>query len=309
MGVLFTPQESGVLCRLLVESATDMVLKTDRKGFILHAAPAIEHLGFPAAGELIGPHLLDLIHPSCADAIKQRHDAVLAGQSIAGWIEFRARGTGRRERWFEIQMRGVADGQGNASCAISVVRSIDERRSLERELFVASVTDPLTGLTNRPAFVQMLQYVIDERIDGCLAMFDIDQFKAFNLRHGQSIGDEVLVVFAELVRTLMRSEDIISRIGGERLGVLLPGASPAEAEAICQRIVGTLAEISESVGSQGIPITACAAVARIGHSLDDTIGRAELALTFAKGSGRSRLAVDNRSNWPWTDTQRRARLG
>ncbi len=307
MGVSFTSQESCALFRLLVESTTDMVLKTDHKGFILHAAPAIEQLGFPAAGELIGPHLLDLIHPSCTDAIKQRHDAVLGGRSMPGWIEFRARCAGRRERWFEIQMRGVADDQGSISSAISVVRSIEERRRLERELFVASATDPLTGLTNRQAFMQMLQHVIDQQIEGCLAMFDIDQFKALNLRHGQSFGDDVLVVFAELVRTLMRCDDIVSRIGGGRLGVLMPGASPAEAEAVCQRIVGTLAEISESLGSQGIPITASAAVAQIGRSLDDTIGRAELALTFAKGSGRSRLAADYSARSPWSDTSRTAR--
>jgi GGDEF domain-containing protein len=87
------------------------------------------------------------------------------------------------------------------------MRSIDERRCLEEQLFTAAMTDPLTGLTNRQAFIAMLQHLVDQRIDGCLAVFDIDHFRAINMQYGQFAGDDVLVVFAELVRDMMRKQE------------------------------------------------------------------------------------------------------
>jgi diguanylate cyclase (GGDEF)-like protein len=158
------------------------------------------------------------------------------------------------------------------------------------------MTDPLTGLTNRQAFVAMLQHLVQANAGGCLAIFDIDHFKAINMQYGQSIGDEVLVSFAEFLRTLVRSDDIVSRIGGESLGVLLLKATPDQAETMCQRIIAALAEIGQF--GRRISVTASAGVARIHGSVDDTIRRAELALFLAKAKGRNRLEMHEDTRLP-----------
>jgi len=292
MGLKFTLQESSALYRLLAEGTTDIILKTDREGFIVHASSAIERLGLLPQGMLIGPHILDLVHPSRAAEIKAEHEAVIGGRQSGRWIEFPARSGGRSDRWFEIQMRGLADDEGEAYGALAVMRSIEERRAFEERLFNAAMTDPLTGLTNRPAFIAMLQHLVEQGTGGCLALFDIDHFKAINMKYGQSVGDEVLVVFSDFLRTLTRSSDIISRVSGESLGVLLPRASPDQAEEICRRIIATLSEIRRTAGPDALTITVSAGVARIGESLDSTIRRAELALFFAKTKGRNRLEME-----------------
>ena len=168
-------------------------------------------------------------------------------------------------------------------------------RSLEEQLFTVAMTDPLTGLANRKAFIAMLQHLLDDRIDGCLAVFDIDYLRAINMRYGQFVGDDVLIVFSDLVRSMTRSTDIISRIGGESLGILLPGTTPSHAKAICQHIIDTLSEISRTTGQDNIPITASAGIARIGVSVDNTIKRSELALFMAKAKGRNRLEMEGSS--------------
>lgn len=170
---------------------------------------------------------------------------------------------------------------------------------MQEQIFAAAMTDPLTGLTNRKAFIAMLQHLVDTRVGGCLALFDIDHFKTINMKYGQAVGDEVLVVFADLLRTLMRSEDTISRIGSESIGILLPRARADQAEAICARVVTTLSEVRQTAGSQRLAITASAGVARIEGSLDDTLKRAELALFFAKAKGRNRLEMDEGLHFPW----------
>lgn len=292
MGVLFTPQESGVLYRLLAEDTRDVILKTDHRGFILHASAAIARLGFAPPHDLVGSQLADLARGDWAPALRAHHAAVMRGHDDGRWLEFAAPRVGGGEAWFEIQLRALPDGAGRPYGTISIMRCIDDRRRFERDLFIASMTDPLTGLTNRRAFIHMTEHMVERGQRGCVAILAIDHFKALNLRYGQKVGDEVLVVFAELVRTMLQRDDIISRIGGESLGVILPHCGPGEAADRCGQIITTLAEIGALESASSLPITASAGLARIGGSLDETLRRAELALALARGKGRSRLEID-----------------
>lgn len=312
MDLTFTPQEGAALYCLLAEGSSDIIIRTDGQGFILHASRAIDRMGALGGDELFGRHLIDLVQPGHAAAIRAKHRLVAAGRPDDSWTEFAALGAGGGENWFEVRMRRIADGSGQSDGdkslgVLSVLRSIEEKKSFERRLFVATMTDQLTGLTNRTAFTSMLRHMLEGGADGCLAIFDLDHFKAINLKYGQSVGDDVLVAFAGYLRTAVRARDIISRIGGESLGVLLPGATPAQAETLCRRIVANVAEIGRASGDcggsdatpgrgerggEGIPITASAGVARIAGSIDDTIRRAEVALALAKAKGRNRLEMD-----------------
>jgi len=318
----FTAQESSALFHLLTSNATDIVLKTDRVGFVVHAMPSVVQAGRLLPGEWVGRHLLDIVEPSHSTEIAARHRAAMTGRSDDSWTEFPAWTAQGEERWFEVRMGPLA-GAGEAPYGVlAVMRSIEERKQFERRLFAASMTDQLTGLSNRTAFIAMLRHLLDRGAEsgaesggetgcetgcetggetgrpgdgtgaaGCLAIFDIDHFKAINLRYGQSVGDDVLVAFADFIRMMLRSQDIISRIGGESIGVLLPGAQPGQAEAICRRIVASIADIGGAGGS-AIPITASAGAARIAGSVDDTLNHAEVALALAKAKGRNRLEMD-----------------
>ena len=291
MGVSFTPEEGSVLYRLLAENSTDIILKTDCAGNLLHGLPTMSRLGLLPPAQSGARHLRDLVAPECADQVLAAHRGALNGGSEGDWVEFRAASRGARARLYAIQTRRIVDAADQVCGGISIVRSLEERRSFEERLFAAAMTDPLTGLTNRSAFVSMLGHLVEEKADGWVAMFDIDHFKAINLRYGHSAGDEVLVAFADLMRALTREADIISRTGGESFGILLPRTARAEAERVCREIVVTLAESSAAAGG-GLAITVSAGLAAIGGTLDDTIRRTELALAVAKARGRNRVHVD-----------------
>lgn len=293
MGINFTPEESYALYELLAENTSDIILKTDCEGYISYASPALDRPEIGLPRKLAGFHIRDLVDPSCAEAITIEHDAVVQGRKRQSWIEFPAATGNRRACWFELRMRRLVTRQNRVAGTINVMRSIQERVTFEEKLFVAAMTDPLTGLANRSAFISMLQHLVDTACNGCVAIVSIDYFRAMNMRHGQSFGDEVLVVFSELLRTLMRSDDIIARIGGESLAVLLPDASVAQARAMCQRIVGTLSDIRGTIGRDGTPITASIGLSPIRATLDETMTRAEMALFLAKAKGRNRLEIDD----------------
>ena len=90
----------------------------------------------------------------------------------------------------------------------------------------AASTDYLTGLLNRRAFLEnaltLCARAARRREPVTLLMFDLDQFKSINDRFGHAVGDEVLRVFAQVVRKSMRASDIIGRLGGEEFAAIVP---------------------------------------------------------------------------------------
>ncbi|MDE8654392.1 GGDEF domain-containing protein [Novosphingobium sp. H3SJ31-1] len=304
MGFEFTHQEGSALYGLVAAGTTDVILKTDREGRILHASTALEHLGFALPDTANAPHLLDLVAPASLAVVRAEHEAAVAGHESTDWVEFAARTNDGRQHWYAIRMRPLLNDARQAYGVLSIMRSLDERRDLEEQLFTAALTDPLTGLTNRPAFVWMLGHLLDTHARGSLALFDIDHFKAVNLRYGPSAGDEVLVAIAGFLRSLVRPQDIVSRVGGETFGVLLPDAPPDEAEAICRQIVTSLSRIGHKASGNDVWLTISSGLSAIAGTADGTIRRAELALFHAKAQGGNRLERDSEKRFPWMDKLR-----
>ncbi len=100
--------------------------------------------------------------------------------------------------------------------------------------------DPLTGLHNRRYFAARLpEEVSQARRSGaplCALYLDIDHFKAINDTHGHARGDEVLQWIAQTLKSQMRRNDVLARLGGEEFGILLADTEPATAMDIGERI-------------------------------------------------------------------------
>ena len=105
--------------------------------------------------------------------------------------------------------------------------------------------DGLTGLLNRRA----MQEAIDEQLQRsrragdtfAVVMVDIDHFKSINDRHGHPAGDEVLVQLARLLMDQSRDSDVVCRLGGDEIAVLLPGCAYSTAVARAARKSATVA--------------------------------------------------------------------
>lgn len=288
MGTDFTTAEIAALYGALADETNDIILKTNRAGFVQHASSAVERMGIAQAGMLFAPHIGDLTDSAHADQLKEEHEAVLRGDRSPRWIDLPVRIPNDRARWFTVQLRPLADENGVAYGALCIMRCIDDRRTLEEQLFAAEFTDPLTRLSNRKAFISMLEHLIEGETGGFAALISVGNLKGINLRYGQSVGDGVLAVFADFLRALLRSDDIISRVSSENFGLLLPRTEAKQAEEICQRILKNLADIT--VKSSG-RLLVSASVVRIGQSVDVTLRDAEMALLSAKVKGRNTLEM------------------
>ena len=91
---------------------------------------------------------------------------------------------------------------------------------------VLSLTDELTQLPNRRAFLRRIKDEMDraqrDKTHLTIAMIDLDNFKEINDKYGHGVGDEMLRVYAREVLSIFRRYDMVARYGGEEFAVILP---------------------------------------------------------------------------------------
>ncbi|GEP01047.1 GGDEF domain-containing protein [Methylobacterium haplocladii] len=183
----------------------------------------------------------------------------------------------------------------------------ESRREIEtlRETLAAarleSLTDPLTGLSNRKHFEEMLCKEIDEGAKShqpaSLILIDIDFFKRFNDLFGHLTGDQVLRLVAVVMRETVSARATLSRFGGEEFGILLPGigrdAARIVAEAVRTSIMGrdlVKRATGESLGK--VTISLGVAQRRPDDTMVSFIERADSCLYAGKRAGRNRTIDD-----------------
>lgn len=182
--------------------------------------------------------------------------------------------------------------------AICLENSLNHER-----LNLAGLTDPLTGLFNRRYFETRCQEEVANvrRHQSPLAcMFlDIDKFKHINDTCGHSTGDEVLCNISMLIKSQLRSNDVLARFGGEEFVVLLPQTRLQHACEIAERIRTTIAaQPFQTSAGHKLAVTISIGVADVPDKLDDDnkivtyemMAAADKALYQAKESGRNQVA-------------------
>ena len=234
-------------------------------------APLLDPAGLPLGTLCVMDHRPRQLAP-------HQHEALAAlSRQAARLLEFRrtseALALQLQERaWYEERLQLFADAL--------------EAHNIElaQQLHI----DGLTGLANRRALIAAL----DERLAGaapfCVALADIDHFKAINDTHGHGVGDEVLARVAESLRAAAGGCGLLARHGGEEFAWLLPGLDLDAALPLCEALRAAVA------GAPAVlPVTLSIGLAQR-HPDDDKaslLQRADLALYAAKHAGRNRVAA------------------
>ncbi|WP_404383298.1 diguanylate cyclase domain-containing protein [Caenispirillum salinarum] len=164
----------------------------------------------------------------------------------------------------------------------------------QSELQRIAMTDSLTGIANRRAFVDRLfsEITRSERsgVPFSVVTVDIDHFKSINDRYGHGGGDQVLCRMADAVGRIVREVDIFGRLGGEEFALLLTGARMGQAQAVAERIRSICCNLRVPVEHDEITFTISAGVAVWqGHGPHALMKEADDALYEAKRTGRNRV--------------------
>jgi len=163
------------------------------------------------------------------------------------------------------------------------------------EVEYLSLTDPLTGISNRRKIESVLKSEIERtsRSGNSLSviMIDIDHFKEFNDTLGHETGDKILKQFAETVNRSIRNIDVAGRIGGEEFLIVCPETGVTGAIQVAEKLRSAVEEMEiESVHN----ITASFGCASLmpGENSDKLISRSDKALYRAKEKGRNMVEGD-----------------
>lgn len=176
--------------------------------------------------------------------------------------------------------------------AQAVMTALELRRALHRMREYA-LSDALTGLPNRPAFVQALGRALArqhrDRAPFSLLYLDLDGFKQINDRLGHGTGDAVLVAAARLLQRCIRKGGMAARIGGDEFAAVLVGGDGSEAYAVAERVRDTIAA---GMAAMGMAVTASVgAIAFLDPPADEAAGMAlaDAQMYAAKAAGKNQV--------------------
>lgn len=176
---------------------------------------------------------------------------------------------------------------------------VAEIEKLQAELSEQAIRDPLTGLYNRrymqDAFAREFARAIRENHPISVIMLDMDELKWLNDMHGHHVGDRALQTFASCLKTMIRTEDIVCRYGGDEFTVVMSGTGIDDAVRRIEEWRAFLARNHLVIKEEDrIQIKFTAGIASFpvhGRTLEEMLHYSDVALYRAKARGRNCTAV------------------
>jgi diguanylate cyclase (GGDEF)-like protein len=236
-------------------------------------------------------------------------DARAAGQFLAGILVFAvvtwsARiaamlavmdgAAGREDVDLVVSLFAIAQMVNGVAATLALVW-IDVRL-MQAELSRVAHTDALTGLPNRRAvrvrFGEESSRALRHSQRFALAIFDVDDFKQVNDRHGHAVGDEMLKAVADAFAGAKRNEDVLGRIGGEEFLLILSQQTLEGARDAAERLRHAVGVAHVDAGSDRVYVTVSGGVALFpddGQDWDHLFAAADRRLYAAKRGGRDRV--------------------
>jgi diguanylate cyclase (GGDEF)-like protein/PAS domain S-box-containing protein len=203
-----------------------------------------------------------------------------------------------RERWVAINAWRTHKADGAARRIIMTVRDVTEEKTAEERIRWSASHDALTRLANRSLFQEQLDQAIRQakahhKAVGVL-LLDLDHFKQINDSLGHDVGDALLKMFAERLRSVVRARDTVARLGGDEFAIVVPNLAGEEdllrlARSIQERMRapfvngGRVLDCRVSSGASMFPAH--------GTCSREVLKNADVALYAAKAAGRATVTM------------------
>lgn len=176
---------------------------------------------------------------------------------------------------------------GLAILGVMVKEIVDDARA-------RSEIDLLSGLFNRRGFIERVTPMLQSRegrLAGTLILADLDRFKLINDSYGHHTGDEVIRLFARVLKDVMPNRAVAGRLGGEEFAVFLPSTDLEEARVVAHGMRAAMMSQQIDGLTEQARVTASFGVAAIAREepLEQAMQRADKALYAAKENGRNRV--------------------
>ncbi|MDH5183497.1 MAG: diguanylate cyclase [Gammaproteobacteria bacterium] len=198
---------------------------------------------------------------------------------------------------FPVEVNITCITDKNDTLILALARDTTELEQLKSHLHTLAMTDELTNIYNRRAFMECSDQEFSRcaRVGSILStlLIDLDYFKSVNDTYGHQAGDLVLQKFSRLVKSVLRNGDLFGRVGGEEFSVLLPNTNEDAALILAERILEKIENTPIKVKDNSINITVSIGVATLTNTMtiNDLFHNADTALYQAKKTGRNKFVA------------------
>ncbi|MCK4514561.1 MAG: EAL domain-containing protein, partial [Spirochaetaceae bacterium] len=245
-------------------------------------------------GELPGTYetFARLLHPDDKDAVEAIVSGIVAGPENDFQTDFRMRS--KDDGYRAVLARGRVierDWDGSALRMIGIHLDLSTRKRVEEEIVFYAYHNQLTGLPNRRSFYERLDESIsiakrsDTESHRGLIMLDIDDFKSVNDMHGPQIADQVIVAYAERLKSSIRESDYLFHLAGDDFCIVLNKLADETDIGVVADKIRRRSEEPLQIGDVSISICASMGLAlypRDGEQATGLASSAETALVEAK---------------------------
>ena len=239
------PSDADLIQHLL-DSTRDALVLVDHSGRITHLNHRAEEMFGYGAGAAAGEEVEVLL----PERVRGRHRSLLLSYLRDPRVRHLSGGhlVGRRRDGAEFPVEVTLSPIGSGDDVIVAATVVDPTElSGEAAVAYAATHDPLTGLANRSLLMDRLAQALARtsrnRETVAVLFLDLDRFKMINDTRGHSVGDQLLKVVADRLRTTVRAHDTLARFGGDEFVVMAEGfSSPAEPELLARRLAEAFEE-------------------------------------------------------------------
>ena len=279
-----------------VEHSASSIMITDKNGIIEYVNPRFCEVTGYSEAEAIGqtPSIISTKEtpPACHQEL---WSTILAGNNWHG--ETFNRTKNGAYYWSLMSISPVMDDNGEISHFISVSEDITTQKDQQIKIEKIALYDPLTGLANRRLLYDRLNQsteILQRQQDAGIGviMLDLDYFKLINDTYGHDVGDELLKEVANRLTDCVRSEDTVSRPGGDEFTILLQDVShPEDIQPVAQKILQSLRR-SINIDKYSFKITCSIGISIAPLHTNEPkllLKYADLALYRAKDCGRDNV--------------------
>jgi diguanylate cyclase (GGDEF)-like protein/PAS domain S-box-containing protein len=282
----------------LFESMRDGVLVTDRSDLLVDYNRAAAEMIQGLDTSSIGKPLSRLFLPAGKEAAAyvMNADPLLQEKRELEWKQ------GSETLYYQLRSSPVLKRDGQRAGRMVMLIDVTERTLLQEKLRQLATIDSLTGIYNRPHFMEQtrekLAQAMADRSPLSMILLDIDHFKNINDHYGHAWGDAALQHIVEICGRHLRAGDLFGRYGGEEFVICLAGMDLSGAGQLANRIREDMERERLQTPSGHIAVTSSFGVVEADGaelSLEELLSQADHALYASKRNGRNTVHLHSRS--------------
>ncbi len=284
-------KNSEKLLSNILNSTLDLIFYKDKDFKYLGCNDSFEKFVGMSKEELVGHDDFELFSEDMASLFREMDIKMLKKNEVSSnyeWITYKD-GTKRYMYVQKIPFNYKNDEIG----ILGIARDVSELYNTQQMLKQQAIIDELTNAYNRKFYNDKVDELLSNynryKRTFSIAMIDIDDFKKINDSYGHQKGDEVLIELVKIIKSIIRTNDFLTRIGGEEFVVLLPETSLKDSLSVVEKIRSSIQNTLNILENQDVTISIGVTEVQADDTEDIMFKRVDELLYKSKKTGKNKI--------------------